>query len=232
MAVPVVETTATSTGSGTTITVTMPSGIVGGNLLVVGISFAYMRTISGVPSGWTLFRNDTDPSTEHRFATYYKVAGSSEPGSYDWTLSAGTNFNASAIRISGVDGTTPVNATAYDLTTSNKTSPSVPTTVADCLIVRYFSVGRDRTFTEPTSHTKVADTTTAAGCDHSVARITQSTAGDTGTALWTTDSYTDGSIHHVFAIAPTSGGGGIRSPLIRGDLTYPATLVGGRLILA
>jgi hypothetical protein len=231
MAVPVVETVATS-GSSTnvsTCTVTMPSGVASGDLLVVSLSIAANRTITA-PSGWTLVYNDLESSAPTRVATYYRVAGSSEPASYDWTVNIGTNFNASALRISGVNGTTPIDVSQNDTTASNSISPSVTTTGSDRLILRIFHMGRDRTFTQPTSHTKQTESAVGVACDQSTATITQSGAGATGTATWTVaGGGNDRSVHHVLAIAPPDGTS-IRSPLIRGELTYPATLVGGRLI--
>lgn len=207
MAAPAVATTEVSGGaSATTLTVTMPAGISAGDLLLAHVSIGVNRTITA-PSGggWNLVY---DSLNVHRCATYWKIAGGSEPASYDWTLDVGTTWNASALRITGAHASAPVEATAEDVTASNLTSPSVITLGPDRLIVRLFSMGRDRTFTEPSGYTKRTDALAGSSCDNSTATITQAVAGASGTAAWSLSGAADRSIHHALAIAPPASASG------------------------
>ena len=87
---PVFETFVTNKGKTATAPVNRPSGVVANDLLVVGLTFDKgSAEIISPPAGWTLIRR-TNNSTDNGIATYYKVAGVSEPSSYTFTLTNGS----------------------------------------------------------------------------------------------------------------------------------------------
>lgn len=78
---------ASSSGNVTTLTISKPTGTAEGDVMVAAIGTVNATSISTPPSGWTLSRS-IDNGTDLGLDVYYKVAGASEPSSYDWVLSA------------------------------------------------------------------------------------------------------------------------------------------------
>lgn len=95
---------ATSANStNTTLTITKPTGVVSGDLLIVNIAQrSSTAAISG--SGWTVIDQKTFDGGTTSGAVLYKVAGGSEPANYSFSLGAGANNNTGTIvAFSGVD---------------------------------------------------------------------------------------------------------------------------------
>jgi hypothetical protein len=206
MALPVVESVATGGNATPTspLSVPLPSGISSGDLLIVFVSNGSSRTAT-TPTGWTLVAGTSNSGGFYR--VYQRIADGTEGSTLSVTLSNTANFNSVAFRISGHNATTPVNVSATDNTSNNVVSPSVTTTVENCLVLRMQGIARDRTFTVPTSHTLQGTATTGGLCDISVASIAQSTSGSTGAATWTVSGGSaDFTSHIVAAIAGASGG--------------------------
>ena len=87
---------------GANITLNKPSTVVPGHTMVMGY-FSQNSAAPTPPSGWTLIRSDTCGGA---MGSYYKVAGSSEPSSYTWTL--GSSYSAAALIDVGVTAANPV----------------------------------------------------------------------------------------------------------------------------
>jgi hypothetical protein len=130
-------TSATNTANGATVTVPRPLGAQVGHLLVAQVAF-HTRNFSGTitaPSGWTTVRVDDDAGNTMQ-ATFWKVAGSSEPSSYTFTNTTGDTTRTGAGGIaaySGVDTTSPIDAhgaTTYPGNVTALTAPSLTTSVA------------------------------------------------------------------------------------------------------
>jgi hypothetical protein len=73
-------------GTSTTITISTPSDTQEGNLLVAFLGAATTTVSYTLPSGWVSLNNATGRLLA------YKVATSSEPSSYTFTISASTNY--------------------------------------------------------------------------------------------------------------------------------------------
>lgn len=110
-------TTATDDGSTGSITITKPTGVASGHVLIVTLA----SNLNGytVPSGFTQFMVSTDTDTPNSFRSYmyYKVCGGSEPASYTFDKTSGGD-GAPVIGVmsawSGVDTTTgPIAHTSY-----------------------------------------------------------------------------------------------------------------------
>ena len=87
---------------GANITLNKPSTVVPGHTMIMGY-FSQNSAAPTPPSGWTLIRSDTCGGA---MGSYYKVAGSSEPSSYTWTL--GSSYSAAALIDVGVTAANPV----------------------------------------------------------------------------------------------------------------------------
>jgi hypothetical protein len=87
------------------ITLNKPSTVVAGHTMIMGY-FSQVTAAPTPPTGWTLIRSDTACGIWGTMGTYYKVAGSSEPSSYTWTIAAGSA--AGAIIDVGVTAANPV----------------------------------------------------------------------------------------------------------------------------
>jgi Pectate lyase superfamily protein len=88
-------------------TLNKPSTVVSGHTMIVGY-FSNDTAAPTPPSGWTLIRSDTACGIFGTMGSYYKVAGSSEPGTYTWTINGGNNYHSAALIDVGVTATNPV----------------------------------------------------------------------------------------------------------------------------
>ena len=93
--------------------ITRPTTTSSGDVLVASVN-ARLSSSSAItaPTGWNLIRGDSSgpgfsPLTQ---ALYYKVAGSSEPASYAWSLSSTSSATAAILDFKNVDRTTPVDS--------------------------------------------------------------------------------------------------------------------------
>ena len=147
-----------------------------------------------------------------RVKSWWKI-GSSEPASYSATIDSET-YIVYVLRISGANATTPINASALQTSTNGttKTSPTVTTTVDNCLVIR-FSGSNDTTDTYPTQTEYTAtpateqaknysfENGTAGACECAFSTEEKLTAGATGTADFTL-SASEAGASITIAIAP------------------------------
>jgi hypothetical protein len=129
---------------GTSLVVTKPSAVADGDYMVVAICIPSTRSVSAVPSGWTVAPNlpfESGPTTTTLYV-YTKVAAS-EGSSWTWTLDSATDALAVAIAYSGQNTATPLNVSAVPITaptSSTITTPSITPTVDGCTIVGIYTV--------------------------------------------------------------------------------------------
>jgi hypothetical protein len=111
------------------------------------------------PAGWTLIRTDTY-TTSLRMHAYWRVATAADPVSWTWTFS-GSRLAAGAIHAySGVDTTTPIDASGgapAPSASATSTAPSITTTVANTMLVAFYANLADATWTPPAGFTERAD---------------------------------------------------------------------------
>ena len=143
------------------------------------------------PSGWTLIRRD-DASTISQ-ALYYHVANGSEPSSYTWTLGSAQLASGGISDYIGVDTSAPIddNSGAADTTGSDAApaAPAVTTTVANDMLVGFFSIDSVATFTPPAGMAEEWDTNSAGNSPSSEsAQLLQASIGSSGTETATADA--------------------------------------------
>ena len=157
-----------TTVSGFDIVVPKPSGVVEGDLVVAHIAEYLLTTatsIPNVPSGWTFIRSIISPGTlKVASYTYWKIAGGSEPADYTWSLD-GDIKTGEIHRFNGTHATTPINASAQaslnaTALDSDPDSPSVTTTVANCLVISFLAhnhAALNQTHSPGASHVERSD---------------------------------------------------------------------------
>ena len=117
-----------------TIELRTPPGTSAGDLLIAAVAVDSNETLSA-PAGWTVIEVNDDADVS--FGVWYKIAGGSEPSSYDFTWGSTEEAYGWMMRFTGHDPASPINASATDNgTSSTPDSPSITTSVDGALIVR------------------------------------------------------------------------------------------------
>lgn len=172
------------TAAAGSITVNKPSGVVSGSLLIVRVGCATSGATWSAPADAVAWTGPV--AATGRGATFYKVAGGSEPASYAFSRTGGGGtLRITISRWSGHDTTTPIQDSAgTDVTSANAVSPSVTAAVASSMLYcGLVNLGSNTTgTTQPAGMTsEYAATTTAfrAGASLGVG------SGATGTKTWT-----------------------------------------------
>jgi len=169
---------AANTSGASSETINKPGGVASGNVLVATITAAGTGAITP-PSGWTQIQ---DVTTTLRQTAYYRVAGSSEPSSYTWTLGGARLASGGIAAYSGVDGSVPIDASAAASGSSGNASvPSVTTNVAgDTVLAAVGSTGTwlSNSIVPGASTTERYDVSNA-GTESEAADFTQASAGAT-----------------------------------------------------
>jgi len=229
MAISLVQYAVADTQSGGTspCTVTLSSAPSQGSLL---LAFVSVKNGAGTtnpftaPSGWTVDQSNdfnTDGSTFSEWLiTAYKVAGASEPTSYDFASSAGLGLGAMVLEYSGVDSSVFDAASVISSGTSSTPSVTGITTGTNgAEVVAGFGVaGGGATFTVPSPLTLV-DQENAAGIatNYVVGNNNYASAGATGNFAFSAGVYVAyGGV--VVALKPSS-----TSPALSGTVDVALT---------
>ncbi|MBI2967953.1 MAG: T9SS type A sorting domain-containing protein [Bacteroidetes bacterium] len=129
--------------SGASVTLTKPGNVKQNDLLIVHLAQGY-PTSSGAtpPAGWTLIRYDglNDGSTIGSWL-YYKVAGASEPSTYDFSVSTGLNLVGVIMAYRGIDPASPIQASGGANTSgTSHSTPSINTTTDSAVVLNFYSI--------------------------------------------------------------------------------------------
>jgi hypothetical protein len=189
----------------TTLTIPAPSGVQAGDVMVAGISVRGQPAITA-PAGWVLVRQDVNGTTQKQ-AVFYKVATASEPGSYTWTFAASRAAAGGILDYSGVNTSSPIDASGGQVNATASTSataPSITTTVGGDQLVAFFCITGNNSFVPPAGTTErydvasnaVSPSIAAEGADQ-----LQSAAGPTG-SMTATASLQGQSIGQLVALRP------------------------------
>ena len=196
----------------TTMTIAKPSGTAEGDLLFAEITIGSATADVTPPTGWTfIHRAEQGFEANLSLDTYYKIASSSEPSSYEFILSVAKRNVGSISAYTGVSASSPldVHATSTGASSSAILAPSITTTVDNALVIGIFSNGAENTtFGPPTEQTERVDHTAGSTSPASaeVADEIFASAGPTGTRTATT-TVVDSWIAALVAFKPASGGG-------------------------
>jgi hypothetical protein len=179
----VVNTTATNT-----VTIPIPSGTAPGDALVTCLALnGGSVAATGVPAGWTPIASVTSISNPHVFG-YYRVAGSSEPAGYTWTLGSAVASGAGMTRYSGVSLTSPLDAAPTKATGAAATAGTIPgltTVTGGAMVVGCMSVNSGNTSVTIGSPPGLSQTWDIGGKRLELADGPQASPGTTGDKVWT-----------------------------------------------
>ena len=152
----------TALPSSTSVTINKPSGTVAGELLVFGVgvySPSLVVTPPVSPGTWTVIR--TDCASDRCQALYQKVAGSSEPSTYTFTLSTGGFGEAAMLAIANQNVTSPIDGASSANTNSTPASVTIPapttSTPKDLNLVFFSNPGFPHTLTAPALGKPIVD---------------------------------------------------------------------------
>ncbi len=156
-ATPLYRSHATTTGLGTSITTTMPTGWAIDDLLLLSVGFSTGTPTISTPSGWTLVPggsegNPIDGSTDVRQYLFYRVAQSGDTAPAI-TSTSSDDWQTLMAAYSGADTTNPVNTSAgddfADTTATSFTTVSITPTVNDTRVVLVMQTDKTNTPATP-----------------------------------------------------------------------------------
>lgn len=192
------------------VTIAAPPGLSPGDLLIGAVTFDGPEYPVTAPAGWNLIDYGNNANRMH-FGVWWKIADVTEPGSYTftWDSSHAEEVYAWIMRFTGHDPADPIHQFAVGSGGSNSpTSPSVTTTVDNCMILRLGGFDDDDITVDDTGisgHTTMTMDRSSTGAVNTTsggaAYVLQPAAGDSGTAdfaLTNTEEYRTVTI----AIAP------------------------------
>lgn len=202
----------------TTITITKPSGVVAGDLLIASISTEHGQGETSAPdSSWHLLqrtKSGTGANTEIMLETWWKLAGSSEPDDYTFTFLISGNPNqrdaaGAILRLSGQHAT-PVSDFDTNATTGSLSSIDVGPVATSADGGMFLAIGAARmTLARTTDVTDWAERADFNGGNFSagiaIYTLAVPTAGSSGTVTITWSGTTPNQAAHLFAIEPDSG---------------------------
>jgi hypothetical protein len=194
------------TNGGTAITLNKPSTVVSGHTMIMGY-FSQNVAAPTPPSGWTLIRSDTACGIFGTMGSYYKVAGSSEPSSYTWTI---TGYSAGAIVDVGVTAANPVDVISPATCASNPTLAGLSTTGQPENVVVFG--GQSNNF--------IGSATQILFNQGSILALIPQAGGEAFSAAYLTANYPT-----TPAVTMTTGGGAMQMIAIKLASTYTASPV-------
>jgi hypothetical protein len=175
------------------VTVPKPAGAAAGDLLLATVDVRGVPAITP-PAGWTQLQTNTS-GTAIRKATFWRLAGASEPETYTWGFSKALNAVGTILAYDGVSATSPIQASSgqANAASTSITAPSLTTTSPDALVVGLFGLAKRATIAPPTDMTERSEvvtptTVTTAAATAETADRTQARAGDSGPQVATATS--------------------------------------------
>lgn len=200
-------TTTTST-SGSTVTLNVPSGARPGDVLIASIAVDVIVTITP-PSGWKLLKRTDDAAfgNDQVLETYTRLVDGTEAASYSWTLGSAQAFcGGMAIVQDAIQTTLPH---AYDdqanAASATGTAPSLKLYARNCLLVGVFASDISPSAAITTTSgmtTEIVDVNTGTWANLAMYTEVVTNAGATGTRTCTFSAASQGSMGHLVAFAP------------------------------
>jgi hypothetical protein len=231
------ESHARTTGTGSTLTLTRPTGVASGDILIATLlaSTAGGHSLSAA-SGWTLVSQQFIFSF-FSSTVWIRVADGTEPST--WTPALGgspgtTAWQTTVDRFSGVDNAAPINVQNSASQTSSNASTvaaSLTTTVADCLLLFVgCSNNGFRTNTPPSGMSEQWDYNYQNIYGNSVTLATEQlgAAGATGSRTGTLSAASQNTTH-MMALAPAVTPSGTSGPLLSNRLLSRGRIFGGSI---
>jgi hypothetical protein len=186
------STTSVSSVAVSAATLTAPTGVSAGDVLVAGITVDNGPSVTA-PPGWTLVAGPLKPNTGAEVFAYYHVVGDGEtPTSYAWALGSAQKWGGGITAYRGVSASHPLDVAApatkvVGTDTTSITAPAITTATNGAMLIGGLGADGSTANTDgPTAGTEAFDSTGGQMSEH--AYRAQSTAGSSGTATWTISS--------------------------------------------
>lgn len=179
------HTAVSSSSNATNVTINVPAGISNGHLLLTAISIGGNAAFVA-PSGWTqIYVNQNSGGS---VGVWYRVA-SSEPASYNWSWGGGNSrrYSGYTVGYSGVDTTTPIDASGGQSVGGSATpitAPSISPTSTGTLLLFIAGAGNGVTYTQDAAMSERLDLWGSSGGSGSSVTLAEqqlSASGPTGT---------------------------------------------------
>jgi hypothetical protein len=190
----------TNTSATTSVSVTKPTGVIDGDLLIGVVAVRSTTGSPATPSGWNLL--DTTSVGNDKCYSFYKVA-SGEGASQAFTCTGATTMTASVMAYKDAHPTLPIDAHASasnSVSVTTVTAPDITTTGLNRTLLRFYagpSVTTTNAWNSIAGYTEQFDTSGQALDDKLVAA-----AGAVGTQVGTTDTTVAEAWAHSIAITP------------------------------
>ncbi|HEY8844887.1 MAG TPA: hypothetical protein VIM23_13385, partial [Gaiellaceae bacterium] len=174
-----------ATTVGSTLTISEPVGTTTGDVLFTVLD---ARVSSSMwitpPAGWTLIRRDSSAPGYSLLtqAVYYKVAGSSEPASYTWSLASPAAVAGAVLDFKGLDQSAPIDSHSGAFSPQSRSilAPSVTTATPGDLVVGLFGLAGTKTISPPAGMTEEFAMGGSSGVSAEGSAYVQANAGPTG----------------------------------------------------
>ncbi len=143
--------------------ISVPSGTSSGDVLVAQVVTNHNDlTGTSAPAGWTLACSQGGTGVVQ--GIWWRVAGSSEPASYTWTLPSNSGVVGNMLRYTGVNTTTPIGGCSGQASASaglTMTAPSVVISTGDELMTTAYGFTSAGTTTPASGYTERLDAKTS-----------------------------------------------------------------------
>jgi len=203
-------------------TVTKGSNTINQNDLLIAVVCALNFTTDpgtiSTPSGWTILASQAYVGTSERCASYYKVAGASESGSYSFSWTNSDVYSWALLDYTGVNSTTPLDGTPGNTNQSgggfspSLVAPSITPTGASDTLISIFTLGAGGTVTCGTGCSLTMRVNQSSNNSSSpwigVGDLALTSSGATATETITYSSSVNWYQTWSIALAPGAGGGG------------------------
>ncbi len=217
---------------GVTLSLNKPANIVAGDLLLILVgndnntATAQWNNTTLKPQGFTLINEAGNATPDTHTAAFYRIANGTESSATSTTAQASANYWGYYIRVTGVDGNNPIDATSTDYAVNNLLShPITATTTRTDGALAFYLLGGDGGDTFPfsvsgTGWSERAEIQAGVGALNAAGTWgtrDMTTAGATGnaTVLMTVN---DGASGFQFALKPSAvSSGSVYSPGIDFD---------------
>lgn len=200
---PAFRSVSTSESISTTLTVTMPTGVASGDVLVMQVAQYVDQKIGGfvsTPSGWTARQTSAGSgNNEFRVQVFTKTAGSSESSVVFSSLTGNYIATATVLAVSSASAVDVAGAMNFNVSPPNYVAASVTTTTSNGLLIGMWTRpsvgGSGNTFTIPASMTARHNAVSSAGNSihihtaFATETLTASGATGTRTATFSGSSY-------------------------------------------
>jgi prepilin-type N-terminal cleavage/methylation domain-containing protein len=201
--------TSNDVGNASSITFAKPTGLAAGDFMLAAVS---MNATVGItsPAGWNLIRSGTRTNSL-QVATFYKVAGATEPVSYTFTTGDGSKrtMTGGIALYSGVDTTSPVDVSGFTSGAGgNASSPNLTTTRANAGVlnaVAFSTNANNNTVSFSTGMTERYDRLLS-GLLMGFADASQASAGATGVKVASPSGNTNGYVSVLVALKAIGAG--------------------------